>query len=173
MLQVSEFEQPGNDSFNCTPPAIKEFPPDGLTRQQRQAGFIIIHFVITIYLFLLLAIVCDDYFVPSIKKICESEYKRELFGNIHSFSCDFNMTSLRLLSLSFRCKTNVRRLQFGVLCYVLCLLYYFFFINMHECKISHNRTQCYRGCGWRDRNGGREFKSRIVHQRHRHLHYRG
>ncbi|KYM88632.1 Sodium/potassium/calcium exchanger 5 [Atta colombica] len=71
LLQVSEFEQPGNDSFNCTSPAIKEFPPDGLTRQQRQAGFIIIHFVIAIYLFLLLAIVCDDYFVPSIKKICE------------------------------------------------------------------------------------------------------
>ncbi|XP_018354795.1 PREDICTED: sodium/potassium/calcium exchanger 3-like [Trachymyrmex septentrionalis] len=71
LLQASEFEQPGNDSFNCTPPAIKEFPPDGFTRQQRQAGFIIIHFVIAIYLFLLLAIVCDDYFVPSIKKICE------------------------------------------------------------------------------------------------------
>ncbi|KAG5330751.1 NCKX5 protein, partial [Acromyrmex charruanus] len=71
LLQTSEFEQLGNDSFNCTPPAIKEFPPDGLTRQQRQAGFIIIHFVIAIYLFLLLAIVCDDYFVPSIKKICE------------------------------------------------------------------------------------------------------
>ncbi|KYN26787.1 Sodium/potassium/calcium exchanger 5 [Trachymyrmex cornetzi] len=71
LLQASEFEQPGNDSFNCTPPAIKEFPPDGFTRQQRQAGFIIIHFAIAIYLFLLLAIVCDDFFVPSIKKICE------------------------------------------------------------------------------------------------------
>jgi len=119
LLQVSEFEQPGNDSFNCTPPAIKEFPPDGLTRQQRQAGFIIIHFVIAIYLFLLLAIVCDDYFVPSIKKICESEYKRELFGNIHSFSCDFNMTSLRL-SLSFRCD---ERKTFAVWCIMLCIMF--------------------------------------------------
>ncbi|XP_070159501.1 sodium/potassium/calcium exchanger 4 isoform X1 [Polyergus mexicanus] len=71
LLQMSELEQQGNDSYNCTPPAIKEFPSDGFTRQQRQAGFIIIHFVIAIYLFLLLAIVCDDYFVPSIKKICE------------------------------------------------------------------------------------------------------
>lgn len=71
LLQTSEFEQLENDSFNCTSPAIKEFPPDGLTRQQRQAGFIIIHFLIAIYLFLLLAIICDDYFVPSIKKICE------------------------------------------------------------------------------------------------------
>lgn len=74
LLQASELEQLVNDSYNCTPPAIKEFPSDGLTRQQRQAGFIIVHFVIAIYLFLLLAIVCDDYFVPSIKKICESEY---------------------------------------------------------------------------------------------------
>lgn len=74
LLQASELKQQENDSYNCTPPAIKEFPPDGFTREQRQAGFIIIHFVIAIYLFLLLAIVCDDYFVPSIKKICEREY---------------------------------------------------------------------------------------------------
>ncbi|XP_031839116.1 sodium/potassium/calcium exchanger 4 [Nomia melanderi] len=56
---------------NCTPPAIKEFPSDGLTRQQRQSGFITIHFVLAIYMFLLLAIVCDDFFVPSMKKICD------------------------------------------------------------------------------------------------------
>ncbi|XP_068975154.1 sodium/potassium/calcium exchanger 4-like isoform X1 [Bombus flavifrons] len=60
----------GENEVNCTPPAIEEFPSDGLTRQQRQSGFIAIHFVIAIYMFLLLAIVCDDFFVPSIKKIC-------------------------------------------------------------------------------------------------------
>ncbi|XP_054006578.1 sodium/potassium/calcium exchanger 3-like [Hylaeus anthracinus] len=59
------------ESINCTPPAIKEFPPDGLTREQRQSGYIVIHFLIAIYMFLLLAIVCDDFFVPSIKKICD------------------------------------------------------------------------------------------------------
>ena len=59
----------GNETI-CTPPAIKEFPPDGLTREQRESGLIIIHFIIAIYMFLLLAIVCDDFFVPSIKKIC-------------------------------------------------------------------------------------------------------
>lgn len=84
LLQTSELEQQGNDSYNCTPPAIKEFPPDGFTREQRQAGFVIIHFVIAIYLFLLLAIVCDDYFVPSIKKICEREYITEgLLSRLH------------------------------------------------------------------------------------------
>ncbi|CAB0029655.1 unnamed protein product [Trichogramma brassicae] len=54
---------------NCTPPSIKEFPADGLTRSQRQHGFILIHVVIAIYSFLLLAIVCDDFFVPSITRI--------------------------------------------------------------------------------------------------------
>lgn len=62
----------GNETI-CTPPTIKDFPPDGLTRQQRQSGLIIIHFIIAIYMFLLLAIVCDDFFVPSIKKICDSK----------------------------------------------------------------------------------------------------
>ena len=65
--------------MNCTPPAIKEFPPDGFTRAQRQSGYIAIHFVLAIYMFLLLAIVCDDFFVPSIKKICESKYNNYHF----------------------------------------------------------------------------------------------
>ncbi|OXU22505.1 hypothetical protein TSAR_004252 [Trichomalopsis sarcophagae] len=56
---------------NCTPPSIKEFPSDGLTRYQRQHGFIVIHVIIACYAFFLLAIVCDDFFVPSIVKICD------------------------------------------------------------------------------------------------------
>lgn len=93
MLQAGELE--GNDSYNCTPLAIKEFPHDGLTRQQRQAGFIIVHIVIVIYLFLLLAIVCDDYFVPSIKKICKSEYTSLTEGSFSIHTC--NMPSLFFL----------------------------------------------------------------------------
>lgn len=69
LLQNDEFQQFTGE--NCTAPAIDEFPPDGFSREQRRSGFIVIHFVIAIYLFLLLAVVCDDFFVPSIKKICE------------------------------------------------------------------------------------------------------
>lgn len=78
LLQVNESElelgrvQPRHQD-NCTPPSIKEFPSDGFTRAQRQSGYLIIHIVVAIYAFLLLAIVCDDFFVPSITKICESE----------------------------------------------------------------------------------------------------
>src|SRR5699024_4913857 len=59
--------------YNCTPAAINEFPPDGFTREQRQNGWIILHVLLACYLFTLLAIVCDDYFVPAIKKFCDSE----------------------------------------------------------------------------------------------------
>ncbi|XP_069365054.1 sodium/potassium/calcium exchanger 4-like [Maniola hyperantus] len=58
-------------SENCTPPAILEFPSDGLNRFQRQHGLILVHCVLAVYCFLLLGIVCEDYFVPSIEILCE------------------------------------------------------------------------------------------------------
>ncbi|XP_034947098.1 sodium/potassium/calcium exchanger 3-like [Chelonus insularis] len=69
LMQIEEPEL--NSSNNCTPPAVKEFPSDGLTPEARRSGFIVVHIIFAIYLFLLLAIVCDDFFVPSITKICE------------------------------------------------------------------------------------------------------
>lgn len=57
---------------NCTPAAILEFPPDGLNRQQRRNGWIALHVLIACYAFWLIAIVCDDYFVPVIDSLCES-----------------------------------------------------------------------------------------------------
>lgn len=58
---------------NCTPAAINEFPSDGFTREQRQHGWVIIHIVLACYCFTLLAIVCDDFFVPAIRKFCDSK----------------------------------------------------------------------------------------------------
>lgn len=57
---------------NCTPAAILEFPADGFTRDQRRSGWIAIHVLIACYCFWLIAIVCDDYFVPVIDSLCES-----------------------------------------------------------------------------------------------------
>nr|CAI5827521.1 unnamed protein product [Callosobruchus analis] len=62
---------------NCTPAAILEFPPDGLTREQRKHGWILLHCVLACYCFTLLAIVCDDYFVPAIKKFCDRLHMKE------------------------------------------------------------------------------------------------
>lgn len=51
----------------CREPAIEEFPKDLFTKAQLQSGWITIHILVTIYLFYALAIVCDDYFVPSVE----------------------------------------------------------------------------------------------------------
>lgn len=64
------------EGYNCTAAAIFEFPSDGFTRQQRQHGWVVLHFVLACYGFVLLAIVCDDYFVPTIKRICDGKIGR-------------------------------------------------------------------------------------------------
>ncbi|KAH1013813.1 hypothetical protein HUJ04_002751 [Dendroctonus ponderosae] len=70
-----------NESRNCTPAALNEFPSDGLTREQRQHGWVIIHVIVVCYLFIFLAVVCDDYFVPCIKKLCDVlQLKEDIAG---------------------------------------------------------------------------------------------
>ncbi|XP_075048850.1 sodium/potassium/calcium exchanger 4 isoform X2 [Mixophyes fleayi] len=56
---------------NCTEPAINEFPDDLFNIKERQRGAILLHIFCALYMFYALAIVCDDYFVPSLEKICE------------------------------------------------------------------------------------------------------
>uniref|UniRef100_A0A8C7D8J0 Solute carrier family 24 member 4 n=1 Tax=Oncorhynchus kisutch TaxID=8019 RepID=A0A8C7D8J0_ONCKI len=67
--------EPNNDneteSKNCTEPAIKEFPEDLFTNNERKSGAVLLHIVAALYMFLALAIICDDYFVTSLEKICE------------------------------------------------------------------------------------------------------
>lgn len=88
------FLRPPRD--NCTPPAIEQFPPtlmsQGIRKVLKQSsaicnylrtniilsicictqhGGLIIHIAAAIFTFLGLAIVCDDYFVSSLDRICE------------------------------------------------------------------------------------------------------
>ena len=62
---------------NCTPPAIEQFPVPLMDNYYRQRGGLLIHILIAIYMFIGLAIVCDDYFVPALDRIAE--------GNFHFF----------------------------------------------------------------------------------------
>lgn len=62
---------------NCTSPGVDEFPSDGFTRKQRQHGWVFLHCIMACYCFWLLAIVCDDYFVPSIGLLCIKLEMRE------------------------------------------------------------------------------------------------
>ncbi|KAL0276773.1 UNVERIFIED_CONTAM: hypothetical protein PYX00_004272 [Menopon gallinae] len=56
---------------NCTPPAIEQFPRPLMGPSARRHGGLIIHIVVAVYAFIALAIVCDDYFVSSLDRICE------------------------------------------------------------------------------------------------------
>uniref|UniRef100_A0A3P8UT85 Solute carrier family 24 member 4 n=1 Tax=Cynoglossus semilaevis TaxID=244447 RepID=A0A3P8UT85_CYNSE len=51
--------------------AIHEFPDDLFTNNERKTGAVMLHIVATLYMFLALAITCDEYFVTSLEKICE------------------------------------------------------------------------------------------------------
>ncbi|XP_072193534.1 sodium/potassium/calcium exchanger 4 [Excalfactoria chinensis] len=60
-----------HEGKNCTEPAIHEFPEDIFTNKERQQGGVLLHIIAALYMFYALAIVCDDFFVPSLEKICE------------------------------------------------------------------------------------------------------
>ncbi|KAI1896843.1 hypothetical protein AGOR_G00099030, partial [Albula goreensis] len=56
---------------NCTEPALHEFPTDLFSHKERTEGAVALHVLCAVYMFCALALVCDDYFVPSLEKICE------------------------------------------------------------------------------------------------------
>ncbi|XP_021035149.2 sodium/potassium/calcium exchanger 3 [Mus caroli] len=58
-------------SKNCTEPALHEFPRDIFSNEDRRQGAVVLHVLCAMYMFYALAIVCDDFFVPSLEKICE------------------------------------------------------------------------------------------------------
>lgn len=64
---------PDNDTEpkNCSAPAIHEFPDDLFTNNERKSGAILLHITAALYMFLALAITCDEYFVTALEKICE------------------------------------------------------------------------------------------------------
>ncbi|XP_027529491.1 sodium/potassium/calcium exchanger 4 [Neopelma chrysocephalum] len=66
-----------HEEKNCTEPAIHEFPEDIFTNKERQQGGILLHITAALYMFYALAIVCDDFFVPSLEKICEKLHLSE------------------------------------------------------------------------------------------------
>ena len=48
-----------------------KFPPDLFTEEQRKNGAVIFHIAGLIYMFVALAIVCDEFFIPSLDVITE------------------------------------------------------------------------------------------------------
>uniref|UniRef100_A0A8C4MV63 Solute carrier family 24 member 4 n=1 Tax=Equus asinus asinus TaxID=83772 RepID=A0A8C4MV63_EQUAS len=57
--------------------SIHEFPTDLFSNRERQHGAVLLHILGALYMFYALAIVCDDFFVPSLEKICEKLHLSE------------------------------------------------------------------------------------------------
>lgn len=62
----------------ATPPSEEEVCgsssedfPELMTLEQQRNGGVIIAFLVGIYCFTLLALVCDSYFLPCVERICE------------------------------------------------------------------------------------------------------
>ena len=60
-----------NDTEDCIQPAITKFPRPFIGKQARRYGGVIIHICVAMYMFVGLAIICDDYFVPALDRISE------------------------------------------------------------------------------------------------------
>uniref|UniRef100_A0A672TWR8 Solute carrier family 24 member 5 n=1 Tax=Strigops habroptila TaxID=2489341 RepID=A0A672TWR8_STRHB len=52
-------------------PSSSEFPEGFFTPQERKDGGIVIYFIIILYMFLAVSIVCDEYFLPSLEILSE------------------------------------------------------------------------------------------------------
>ncbi|GIY18389.1 hypothetical protein CDAR_250121 [Caerostris darwini] len=71
ILSVDNATSSGDDGGlvvpSCIPPSLDEFPDDFFSQEQRMRGGLIVHALIIAYICLMLAIVCDKYFVPCLK----------------------------------------------------------------------------------------------------------
>ena len=69
---------PGDPSSllpNCTPPAIEQFPPPPFfTPSQRRRGGVVVHALVACYMFVALALACDDYFVPACERLSDGQW---------------------------------------------------------------------------------------------------
>jgi hypothetical protein len=64
-----EFKQ--DDVCRERPSSIDEFPKGIWSREQRLMGLFMLHIIAAIYLFIILAFICDKYFLPTVERICE------------------------------------------------------------------------------------------------------
>ncbi|KAM9779284.1 sodium/potassium/calcium exchanger 4 isoform 3-T3 [Syngnathus typhle] len=74
---MASSSQNETEPMNCSAPAIHEFPEDLFTNDERKSGAVLLHITAAIYMFLALAITCDEYFVTSLEKICEKLHLSE------------------------------------------------------------------------------------------------
>lgn len=55
----------------CMESSSEDFPEDLFSMETKRYGAVVLHLIFAIYCFALLAVVCNDYFLPSVELICE------------------------------------------------------------------------------------------------------
>ncbi|XP_023715513.1 sodium/potassium/calcium exchanger 4 isoform X2 [Cryptotermes secundus] len=55
---------------DCMNSSVSDFPDDLFDFKERKNGAIIVHFFLALYCFTIIAVVCNDYFLPSVDCIC-------------------------------------------------------------------------------------------------------
>lgn len=68
---------PAKKDISCEPPAYLEFPPDIFGQFLRKHGFVLVHLVVVCYMFYCLAVVCDNYFLPSLEQCAQVRRPRK------------------------------------------------------------------------------------------------
>ena len=58
---------------DCLAPAITQFPKPTIDKKARQKGAVIVHILVATYMFIGLAIICEDYFVPALTRTSDGE----------------------------------------------------------------------------------------------------
>jgi len=80
---------------NCSASSLQDFPPDLFTARQREHGAIIVHFIVSVYIFYALLVICDEYFVPSVECICRGKERfKILFSVLLVVNVKFKMLRL-------------------------------------------------------------------------------
>ncbi|XP_046573491.1 sodium/potassium/calcium exchanger 4-like [Haliotis rubra] len=59
------------EALNCTPRSVDNFFGNFMTLEDTQGGGVFVHILIACYLIGAMALICDDYFVVSLERICE------------------------------------------------------------------------------------------------------
>ncbi len=79
---------------NCTPPAIEQFPKAFPPPSWRIHGGVIVNIIIALFTFFGLAIVCDDYFVSSLDRICEGNNFIDIQSLVNKFHQNIPLQNL-------------------------------------------------------------------------------
>lgn len=91
-----------------TPPTDQKFPEDLFTEEQRRNGAVVFHIAGLIYMFVALAIVCDEFFIPALDVITEILDISEDVAGATFMVCLFSHKSLEINAISI-CTKGCRR----------------------------------------------------------------